>query len=697
MFFSSELLERRDSGYGLLWLAATLGAKSSFKSLPKRSVLNADISQLCGLIAEPPEPLALRLSSNLMIGNIDLRHPTPRPILVLVKEDIFYADVTTCFNSLKKAVQEMTVVSASAAQLQMGQPTLRAEAITLAADPAAAFSITVDGMFLTWGKPTQQEQDSDDDFDPKGKKPRSTRPQGDTNAPSSAVQEQGRALHTLDDRHRNVLFGAIGASLTGSIHEPPGFAASSSQAGGGFSLDDIFDLPEGATGIDIGDELARELGEGWGGADLQPPSAQGAQDLNAALAVDMGDMSMHDDFIFNPPGGAESSPPRGEPMLPGSLPSPHLQEPLPDVTSQPGAEGQTPHSPQRKAKRARLQIDRRIELTDEELKTARANYVQMQEHLNQEVAQKKMDRDANRIIEEMICGAPRGVEAPLLVDFWLENFRLHVGARSGKLHIEMEGEPPRKRLRIHDLDTDAQTVRSPVAEMEPHAMDVDQTFNFELPLSDHHHHIGDEISRMRSSEEPGQARRGSRPPSALGSHLGINLEPAHDIISGSQRSALFPWDHAGPSSSVGGGAGDAWKSASKRNSSHGSRRESFAIPADSNIHSSPVNFDFRSSVAGGDDFHFNVPDALDGPEESQQSNILTLEKNSFNYLEYVKMQISAMPTGNQKLCFEDVVPSATSTRRVAAAAFYHCLVLATKDMLSVRQDEPYGEMELRVK
>ena len=49
-------------------LAATLGAKSSFKRLPKRSVLTADISQLCVLIAEPPEPLALRLSSNLMIG-----------------------------------------------------------------------------------------------------------------------------------------------------------------------------------------------------------------------------------------------------------------------------------------------------------------------------------------------------------------------------------------------------------------------------------------------------------------------------------------------------------------------------------------------------------------------------------------------------------------------------------------------------
>ena len=49
-------------------LAATLGARSSFKKLPKRDVMGADIIQLCGLITEPAEPLALRLSSNLMIG-----------------------------------------------------------------------------------------------------------------------------------------------------------------------------------------------------------------------------------------------------------------------------------------------------------------------------------------------------------------------------------------------------------------------------------------------------------------------------------------------------------------------------------------------------------------------------------------------------------------------------------------------------
>ena len=52
----------------LFRLAATLGAKSSLKKLNKRSVMTADITGLCDLIAEPSEPLALRLSSNLMVG-----------------------------------------------------------------------------------------------------------------------------------------------------------------------------------------------------------------------------------------------------------------------------------------------------------------------------------------------------------------------------------------------------------------------------------------------------------------------------------------------------------------------------------------------------------------------------------------------------------------------------------------------------
>ncbi len=40
---------------------------------------------------------------------------------------------------------------------------------------------------------------------------------------------------------------------------------------------------------------------------------------------------------------------------------------------------------------------------------------------------------------------------------------------------------------------------------------------------------------------------------------------------------------------------------------------------------------------------------------------------------YAKVQLSAYPSATSEVQFDDIVPKATSTRRVAAAAFYHCL------------------------
>lgn len=119
-------------------------------------------------------------------------------------------------------------------------------------------------------------------------------------------------------------------------------------------------------------------------------------------------------------------------------------------------------------------------------------------------------------------------------------------------------------------------------------------------------------SRMRSSEEPGQARRGSRPPSALGSHFDFDLRPTQDV-SASQRSTFFPWDHAGPSSSVAGAPFDfdgsdvfsALRPVSKRGNSVGSRRESLMLPGGGTVPPSPADLGPRNSLVGGEDFQFN--------------------------------------------------------------------------------------------
>ena len=112
----------------------------------------------------------------------------------------------------------------------------------------------------------EEDEGSDDDFNPRSQKPKSKGKQRQSVPPLSATAEHGRALHTLDEAHNHLLAAAFDGSLTASVQGGPGFVASSSQVGG-FGFDDnLFELPEGAGGADIGDELARELGEDWGAA-----------------------------------------------------------------------------------------------------------------------------------------------------------------------------------------------------------------------------------------------------------------------------------------------------------------------------------------------------------------------------------------------------------------------------------------------
>ncbi|KAG6813802.1 hypothetical protein H0H92_007214 [Tricholoma furcatifolium] len=64
---------------------------------------------------------------------------------------------------------------------------------------------------------------------------------------------------------------------------------------------------------------------------------------------------------------------------------------------------------------------------------------------------------------------------------------------------------------------------------------------------------------------------------------------------------------------------------------------------------------------------------------------------STGYFRYVKMQSYSLPSYTTGLTFDTVVPKATSTQHVAASAFYHCLVLATKGLLRLKQIDPYGQ------
>jgi hypothetical protein len=163
------------------------------------------------------------------------------------------------------------------------------------------------------------------------------------------------------------------------------------------------------------------------------------------------------------------------------------------------------------------------------------------------------------------------------------------------------------------------------------------------------------LIHLLSTQEPGQVRHNSRPPSSIGSHLNIRPRdvPQESAIIESQKGALFPWDNAGASSSsgfafefAGGtpiGGGDV-RIDGRRSSRSPSQREGSVLAA------SPAQFRARNDRLSHDDFQFQcnnsvpssrtfakrfgiVPPENSAIESQPETSLLTLERNSFNFLE----------------------------------------------------------------
>ncbi|CAG8647312.1 18986_t:CDS:2, partial [Racocetra persica] len=128
MFYSKEILTRKKGGLGIIWLAATLGSRSSLKKLSKKEVNSVNLVKACEYVTSPPEPLALRLTSNLMIGITRVYDQ---------QYHFYYSDVNCVWNRLHRTLIELQKES-----VDMIVPQARPEAITLADDPFFEIEMT---------------------------------------------------------------------------------------------------------------------------------------------------------------------------------------------------------------------------------------------------------------------------------------------------------------------------------------------------------------------------------------------------------------------------------------------------------------------------------------------------------------------------------------------------------------------------
>lgn len=142
--------------------------------------------------------------------------------------------------------------------------------------PSAYILLDVIKFMKAFSQGRRATNDDDDEFDPHQRPKRKQRSILNTSLEIPAAEVGRTGLHILDEYHDHLL----PTTLDPNASFLSGLDISSSQIDGGFNLEslsfdenrfDHFDLGLG----DIGDDLARELGEGWGADD---------QNLNSKFA-----------------------------------------------------------------------------------------------------------------------------------------------------------------------------------------------------------------------------------------------------------------------------------------------------------------------------------------------------------------------------------------------------------------------------
>ncbi|ELU41722.1 hypothetical protein AG1IA_04252 [Rhizoctonia solani AG-1 IA] len=591
MFFTPELLAKRDSGIGLLWMAATLG-KTSIGKLNRRNVLSANISKLCELVAEPAEPLALRLSSNLLVGVVRYVGHNPAcnssPLHVYsvykVKHDLFLSEVTTCFTTLKRTILEMNAAEASVAinltsgsvrwviyahvhSLLLIQDSIRSDAITLnVPEPGTSMGLEMDFSYFIW----QDFMDvgSSGRGDGRHSSPLGITSQDFTGTQTQTQAHNDRPLYTLEESYEFL-----------TSNEPAGLDTAAMDLG---ILGEDFDL--GLEQDAFGDIVPLDDSE------LTNPSfytkkpkskprvstnnQKNTDPMYARPSVPFEPLNLDDWAIgIYPSSSGAGLPGSGgvvgfssrvgsiEPLRFQSRESYPFDVNFPDPPQAPGNvvdehKDIPPPVPKRPKKKAGVIQDRRTELTDDELIASRNNYLKEQGKLRIEVELRRQERDAVRVVDVWMEGVPY-VDCPALEDWLKQSFKSLTYDKSNKRkRDENEGFAAPCALHSEQRPKHEETP-SQAPEIGRNAGTPMMNFGGEYGWGIGG--IGASGSRAYSQAQRAYRLKGSEFPRSSSVERGMNpsrhVSQTPEDINISQRSGLLPWDNVGISSSTNGGAG----------------------------------------------------------------------------------------------------------------------------------------------
>ncbi|GAA6001740.1 hypothetical protein JCM10207_002291 [Rhodosporidiobolus poonsookiae] len=781
MFYSTEILTSRKTGLAVFWLAATVGSKggTSFKKLTRSEVLKSNVVKawcVCApspllrcskqgeltlpssllvdseKVITPEEPLALRLSSNLMMGIARVFQQ---------QYTIYASDVSHVHQALKKAITDANLLGPDitiAADLPLaplpevnldapaGKQAKQAQSINLDINAGIAF-VGFDpdlNLLQDWRFPGEQPEDDDLDL---GEAPPFFSPlDSREGTPAVAQQQQPRAAYQARQAHITLqepqlddyllqgvgddvdLFpsGDFGGDqpvfgegdeglLYGQSPELDALIRASSAAGSGRGSVQRYGGPSSsaAGALDMGGFDDNPLQEDFGGGFDDIAGVQVADETLAervrreheearARLHNVGDMRRSPtplaDFDLSGDFG------EGE-RTPSSTSRKRVSDALQQAKSK---ASKTPAAPAKPKKPKLVPIDRSTELTDDAFRGMRASYPDRMAAERKKADKMKEDREAHKRAMDLIFGTPAMFQAPGLADFW----KTSVTDQLAPFDVNRTDQKKRRISAVASKKKDPS--KTPEAEESRRV----RARLSEQPEAFPRGELGDfgDVNLEFGGGEEGEYGRGD-----MGGFEDFQFDQDVEVaraaseagLTGSQRPSMLPWAQEAATSDVGGPA-PAFGAPS---SQAGGTRVSLDTPlrrdaAQRSRQGSVVPSVLGSTPhrAGSVGLLAECDDEFAGFEEARLSrspsphpsaagaaapDFAALENESLKFLNFARRQRATLAAYDQ-LLFSDIVPVADTNASVAAQVMYHLLCLATKSMVKVQQDEPYGEARIAV-
>ncbi|KAG4306341.1 hypothetical protein PORY_000329 [Pneumocystis oryctolagi] len=661
-----------------IMLAATLGSKSSLKKLQKREILSVNVPKACKYLSEPPEPLALRLSSNLMMGvtrifdqkreilsvNVPkackyLSEP-PEPLALRLSSNLMmgvtrifdqqygflYTDVQLAHAKIRKELITMTVEKAN---IDLPPAKTRSDLFTLSDDPTFipdlndyGWSGSLPLLETSFDIEMGLQEDSSSSINLSETPvsfsqhilPRSSFSGSNTTSKlefAGSISRSAINMSSLIEKDNDIL---------GSAGDDVLFDFEFNEDGEIRKIDNEQKHPENF--IQKHDNISFRLDSDEGEENVRREHAEARKrkKLNHTFGETLIAYEEVDENALNEYTEAEIL----ETKDPSFIPQNRAEEISSDIH-------ENDNQQRKKRKLTKPKTDISTELLSEDLISWRDNYVKNMEKQSILRTRKLQEKAAINNVSFFMSNCLNEIMHPALKTLFLVN-------------PKQENLNQKKRTRENELNHEPFNSKTNDSYMKVRRSTVEMQSNFEEDI-EVGRHVDEELTRRTSSLMPwNQSRISSRAGSIGPGMASISFDTPKM-----------------------GGVGQI--------SSTGRKSRLTASPLDDRLDNIDMNIE-EDRIEDFDIFGTTNLDAHTISHDDYQSTIM--EKELYNFLEYTQARIYQKEK-DRAITFEELVPVSNSSRSVASQALCHVLckiVLASRNILTVHQAEPYEDIWIKL-